>query len=111
MKPPHNTEAARPAPSPHLSLFDQLDAVLRSLLSEHEKLLTLAGEHARAISQADAAALSVALAGQSAAVGRITSLERQRQAIVARESSVCRESSPRRSALRPHNVPAHGQRA
>ena len=38
--------------------FEQLDAVLRMLVSGHEKLLALAGEHRRAIAQADAAGLT-----------------------------------------------------
>ncbi len=63
--------------------FEQLDAVLRMLVSEHEQLLTLAQEHRRAISQADAAALSRCLGAQQQAVQRIAALERQRQTVVA----------------------------
>jgi len=78
---PHHPQASK-APGPAGTPFEQLDAVLRALLAEHEKLLALAGDHGRAIAQADAAALSTVLIAQSAAVSRISMLERQRQSIV-----------------------------
>jgi hypothetical protein len=71
-----------PAPASPEGTFEQLDIVLRQLVTEHEKLLGLAAEHRRAIAQADAAALGVCLGHQQAIVQKITGLERQRQTIV-----------------------------
>lgn len=66
-----------------LSPYEQLDAVLRQLVIEHEKLLAQASEHRRAIAQADAAALGASMAAQQILVQRIAALERQRQTIVS----------------------------
>lgn len=77
MKPSMKTAA-----SSVLSPYEQLDAVLRELVIEHEKLLAQATEHRRAIAQADAAALGASMAAQQTLVHRIAALERQRQGIV-----------------------------
>ncbi len=73
----------KPAPPSTLSPYEQLDAVLRQLVIEHEKLLTQAGEYRRAIAQADAAALGASMEVQQTLTQRIVVLERQRQEIVA----------------------------
>jgi hypothetical protein len=64
------------------SAFEQLDATLRLLVAEHQKLLALADEHRRAIMQADAQGLNACLAKQSEVVQRVSDLERRRQGIV-----------------------------
>ena len=74
---------AKPGAPSLLTPYEQLDAVLRQLVVEHEKLLSQAAEHRRAIAQADAGALGVSMSAQQNLVQRITALERQRQTIVS----------------------------
>jgi hypothetical protein len=71
--------------------FEQLDAVLRQLLAEHERLLALAGEHKAAISAADGRALGLCIGRQNEVVQRIAGLEKQRQVIV---SAIVRPGTP-----------------
>ncbi len=73
----------KPAAPSTLTPYEQLDAVLRQLVIEHEKLLTQAGQHRRAIAQADAAALGASMEAQQVLAQRIVVLERQRQEVVA----------------------------
>lgn len=68
--------------APTAGAFEQLEATLRSLVTEHERLLVLTVEHRGAIAAADARALSVCIARQNEVVQRIAALERQRQGIV-----------------------------
>lgn len=74
---PHPVKTPTPA-----APFEQLDGVLRQLLSEHEKLLLLTGEHKAAIAAADGQALGRCVVRQNEVVQRIAALEKQRQTIV-----------------------------
>lgn len=85
---PHHPAARKPAaapppqpPSP--GALEQLEAVLRMLVVEHERMLALTTAHRKAISEADLPALRQCMAGQSEITAGITALEKQRQAIVA----------------------------
>jgi len=79
-KPPIPSRVPQPvAPA----TYEDLDAVLRELLAENERLLAHAIDHREAIKRADAAALNAAIVGQNTIVQRIAALERRRQAIVA----------------------------
>ena len=81
MKSANKTQS--PSPAAGATAFEQLDAVLRLLVGEHEKLLELAGEYRRAIAQADGPGLARCMGAQQQVVQRITGLERQRQTVVA----------------------------
>lgn len=63
--------------------LEQLEAVLRMLVVEHERMLALTTAHRKAISEADLPALRQCMAGQSEITASITALEKQRQTIVA----------------------------
>ncbi|HMN40137.1 MAG TPA: flagellar export chaperone FlgN [Phycisphaerales bacterium] len=75
---PKSTAGAAPA----MGAFEQLEATLRLMVSEHERLLVLTGEHKAAIGAADMRRLGVCIGKQNEVVQRIAALERQRQGIV-----------------------------
>lgn len=74
---------AAPAPPTMPALYDQLDAVLRALLAEHERMLAITADHRRAIAEADAVALNACLERHAGSAQRVAELERQRQGIVS----------------------------
>ena len=78
---PAQTKPANPQPA-----LDELDAVLRGLVGEHEQLLLFAAEHRRAIATADVSALHSCIGRQNTVVQRIADLERRRQAATASHS-------------------------
>lgn len=96
------TGAARAMPSDVL-LFDELDAVLRDLLKEHQQLLELTTEHRRAISHADAPALNTCIGRQSETVLRIAALEKKRQQVVSKIAA----ARPELNRMSPKTVNNH----
>lgn len=63
---------------------ERLDALLRALVAEHERLLVIAGEHRAALAGADLPALNSCIIRQNEIVQRISELERERQALTGR---------------------------
>ena len=81
---PHKRPDPAPtqAPAKPPSAFDDLDAVLREMISEHEMLLGLAVEHRRALASANLKALGACIQRQNQAVQRIALAEKRRESIV-----------------------------
>jgi hypothetical protein len=72
-----------PQPStPAAANLDALEAVLKSLVDEHRALLELAGEHRRALTEADAPAIKRVLEQQGEVFHRIARLEMNRRTLV-----------------------------
>src|SRR5262245_29729046 len=81
--------------APTDAMGNELEGLLAALLSEHEGLLGLAGEHRAAIGAADPAALSACVKRQNEAVQKIAELETRRLALAARMGGV--EPGPARA--------------
>lgn len=111
---PGSSGATTTPATPLNAAADALDQALRDLLGAHEELLSLAAAHRRAISRADAPALSDVLSAQAAVTERIVELEQRRQAAVAgmvRLAGPLPGSGPASTAAAPRTTLSHLVRA
>jgi hypothetical protein len=90
-------EAAKPADR----LGPELETLLADLTLAHHQLLSLAAEHRRAISAADADAVRICVHQQTAVAQRIADLEQQRRRLVLPAAPAARAAALRDPATQP----------
>lgn len=78
--PPHAPRSAPPDPARAL---EELDAAVRELIVEHERLLLAVADQREAVSRADGPGLNAAILLQGESAQRIAQIERRRIAAVA----------------------------
>ncbi len=86
----------RPAPADPARALDDLDAAVRDLIAEHERLIVAVGVQREAVAKADGGKLSAAIVLQGESAQRIAQIERRRIAAVATLSA------PAKAGVRTH---------
>ena len=96
------TSAPRPAPMDPAKALDELDAAVRDLVAEHERLIVAVGIQREAVATADGQKLNAAIIQQGESAQRIAQIERRRIAAVAALSPPAKAGS--RPATQPGQV-------